>query len=189
MLLLALGASVSLIAAGRPELFRAEDSAEWAGAVANVLAVIVALGLGIYAVQQDGRRQKKHAHGAALVFYTAASEMLATIELIEDHEDQIRKSKFSATAWRNYLVNIAPLLPNDTLTFLPDLPEHTAKLLVLSAQRLSTAKIKLNIQTDDEHQLAERVLGMAAFMKGSYLPLGNLLHQEIFGDTQPAWRV
>lgn len=188
VLFFSLGASTSFVAAGRPELLRSQDSADWAGAAANVLAVIVALGLGVYAAQQQGRSQKQRSHGAALVFYTPVSETLATLELIEEHADQIRASEQAATVFRDHLLKMPVLLPNDTMSFLADMPEGTAQLVALSAQRLSTSKLRLSIPALDGTPVAERLMRAAEFMRGTYLPLGSALHVQVYGNTPAPWR-
>src|SRR5688500_13405030 len=80
------GLFIPTVAFQRPELFRSEHSADWASASASFIAAVVALGLGLYAARQDGRRERERSHGAALVFLNNATETLAFLEIIEDNK-------------------------------------------------------------------------------------------------------
>jgi len=184
----ALGAAVSVVALGRPALLGSEHSADWASALASFAAAIVALGLGLYAARQDGRRERSKVHGAALVFFNNVSETLALLEIIEDNKESIATSKAGANHLQLKLLELQPLLSSEVLEFLPHLPAQTAKLVVMSAQRVTATKQRLSI--DRSHQdLAAQLEEARIFLATCFLPLGNQLFSEIFGSgLNPPWR-
>jgi hypothetical protein len=89
---------------------------------------------------------------------------------------------------REQLAEIPNLLPPEALPFLAHLPENTAKLVVFSAQRLGTVRRGINFAQTPE-DLAKRLIDAELFLKKSFIPLGNKLHEQIVGPNEtPPWR-
>lgn len=183
-----LGIALPTILFERPDLLRSEDSANWASAVGSLAAAIVALGLGVYAAKQDGRRHADKAHGAALVFFNPVTELLALLELIVDNRDKLTNSSVMAENTRKRISEIPTLLPAEVLEFLSYLPSDTAKLVVLSSQRLNSVKARLALSIDHA-DLVKRLVEAETFLKPISLLLGNQLFAQLFGsEDTPPWR-
>ena len=152
------------------------------------MAAIVALGLGLHAARQEGKRERLKSHGAALVFFNNVHETLAFLEIIEDSKETIAISSTAAEHLRQKLSELQPLLPSEVLEFLPHLPAETAKLVVFSAQRITSTKQQLSL-AHSHQDLALRLEKARSFLAACFLPLGNQLFAEIFShDATPPWR-
>ena len=183
-----IGLFIPTVAFQRPELFRSEHAADWSSASASFIAAVVALGLGLYAVRQDGRRERERSHGAALVFLNNVTETLAFLETIEDNKNDVSASATVAAHLNKQLMEFPALLPTETLQFLPYLPPGTAKLIVICAQRISSTKQRLAIAHSHADQ-ATQLFRTRDFLFVSFLPLGNQLFSQIFGaGSEPPWR-
>lgn len=176
-----------LIVAGNTKFFASEHASDWTSALASLLATFVALGLGLYAVRQDGRREQKRTIGATWALHAATMHVIVLLEAIEAQYELMDADAAVTEMIRRDLIDIAPLLSSDVLDYLACMPEDLVSDLVHANQRL--VSVRLMLSKDRTHEsTAQTIRSSVKHLKARFLPLGTKLFERLVGDSRtPPW--